>query len=80
MQGKRLYVANFSYTVTESDLKELFSNYEVRDVVVIRDRGFGFVELSSPEEAEAAKEELNGREYTGRTLEVAEARPRRERF
>lgn len=79
MQGSKLYVGNFSYSVTKEDLEELFSDYEVKEVNVIEGKGFGFVELSSPSEAEKAKEALNGKDYTGRTLRVDEARPRQDR-
>ncbi len=79
MKGSKLYVGNFSYSVTKEDLGELFSNYEIRDIRLIEGKGFGFVELSSPTEAENAKQALNGKEYTGRTLRVDEARPREDR-
>jgi len=80
MQGSKLYVGNFSYSVTKEQLKELFSNYgEVKEVNVIEGRGFGFVEMSSPSEAEKAKEALNGSDLEGRTLKVDEARPPRNR-
>ncbi len=80
MQGSKLYVGNFSYSVTKEQLKELFSNYgEVKEVNVIEGRGFGFVEMSSSSEAEKAKEALNGSDLEGRTLKVDEARPPRNR-
>ena len=80
MQGSKLYVGNFSYSVNEDDLKDLFSSHgEVKEVKVIEGRGFGFVEMSSPSEAEKAKEALNGSNHKGRTLRVDEARPPRER-
>jgi RNA recognition motif-containing protein len=80
MQGSKLYVGNFSYSVTEADLKEMFSSHgEVKEVKVIEGRGFGFVEMSSPSEAEKAKEALNGSNHKGRTLRVDEARPPKER-
>ncbi len=80
MQGSKLYVGNFSYSVTKEQLKELFSNYgEVKEVNVIEGRGFGFVEMSSSSEAEKAKEALNGSDLEGRTLKVDEARPPRSR-
>ena len=80
MQGSKLYVGNFSYSVSEDDLKEMFSSHgEVREVKVIEGRGFGFVEMSSPTEAEKAKEALNGSNHKGRTLRVDEARPPKER-
>lgn len=80
MQGSKLYVGNFSYSVSEEDLKEMFSSHgEVKEVKVIEGRGFGFVEMSSPTEAEKAKEALNGSNHKGRTLRVDEARPPKER-
>lgn len=80
MQGSKLYVGNLSYSVTDKELKELFSNHgEVKEVNIIEGKGFGFVEMSSQEEAEKAKEELNGTEFSGRTLRVDEARPPRRR-
>ncbi len=80
MQGKKLYVGNFSYSVSEDDLREMFSSHgEVKEIKVIEGRGFGFVEMSSPMEAEKAKEALNGSNHKGRTLRVDEARPPRER-
>lgn len=80
MQGNKLYVGNFSYSVTKEDLEELFSSYgEVKEVNVIEGRGFGFVEMSSSAEAQKAKEALNGSDHKGRTLKVDEARPPRTR-
>lgn len=80
MQGNKLYVGNFSYSVSKEDLEKLFSEYgEVKEVNVIEGRGFGFVEMSSSSEAEKAKDALNGTEYKGRTLRVDEARPPRTR-
>ncbi len=79
MQGSKLYVGNFSYSVTKENLEELFSDYKIRDIRIIEGKGFGFVELSSPSEAENAKQALNGKDYTGRTLRVDEARPRGDR-
>ena len=80
MQGSKLYVGNLSYSVTNEQLQELFSNYgEVKQVTIIEGRGYGFVEMSSPSEAEKAKEALNGTDLEGRTLKVDEARPPRSR-
>ena len=80
MQGSKLYVGNLNYSVTDKELKELFSNHgEVKEVNIIEGKGFGFVEMSNQAEAEKAKEELNGTEFKGRTLKVDEARPRRSR-
>lgn len=80
MQGSKLYAGNLSYSVTKEELENLFSNYgEVKQVNIIEGKGFGFVEMSSPEEAEKAQAELNGSEFKGRNIKVDEARPPRER-
>jgi len=80
MQGSKLYVGNLAHSVTEEQLRELFSSHgEVEEVTMILGRDFGFVELSSSSEAEKVKEALNGSDLAGRTLKVDEARPRRER-
>ncbi len=80
MQGSKLYVGNLTYSVDNEQLRELFAPHgEVKQVNVIEGKGFGFVEMSSPEEAEKAKEALNGTEFGGRTLRIDEARPPRER-
>ncbi len=80
MQGSKLYVGNLSYSVTSEELEELFSAHgEVKQVNIIQGRGFGFVEMSSPSEAEKAKEALNGSDFKGRSLKVDEARPPRSR-
>ncbi|NIT60930.1 MAG: RNA-binding protein [Aliifodinibius sp.] len=79
MQVSKLYVGNLSYSVTSEQLKELFSNHgQVNDVRIIDGKGFGFVEMSSIDEAENAKNALDGSEYEGRTMKVDEARPKRE--
>ena len=78
--GGRLYVGNLTYSVTNEQLRELFSSYgEVNQVNIIEGKGFGFVELSTPEEAAKAKEALNGSDFAGRTLRVDEARPPKSR-
>ncbi|MEW5803257.1 MAG: RNA-binding protein [bacterium] len=80
MQGSKLYVANFSYSVTNSQLEELFAAYgEVKDIKVIEGKGFGFVEMATQSEAEKAKESLNGTDFMGRTLRVDIARPPKEK-
>lgn len=80
MQGSKLYVGNLNYAVTNEELVELFSKYgEVKEVNIIEGKGFGFVEMSSGEQAEKAKEALNGTDFNGRTMKVDEARPRRNR-
>jgi len=80
MQESKLYVGNLNYAVTDEELKGLFSNYgEVQQVNIIEGRGFGFVEMSSQSEAEAAKEALSGSEFKGRTLKVDRAHPPRKK-
>jgi RNA recognition motif-containing protein len=81
--GKRLYVGNLSYGVTEAELREVFAEAgEVVDVKVVLDRdtgrprGFAFVELSNDGEATRAIETMNGRELQGRAMNVSEARER----
>ena len=76
MTGKKLYVGNLSYSTTEGEVRELFSKHgTVEDVKVIPNKGFGFVEMSNPAEAEAAKTALNSSVFGGRTLKIDEARP-----
>lgn len=81
--AKKLYVGGLSYDTTEGTLKEMFSQAgTVESAAVITDRvsgrskGFGFVEMSSDEEAKKAIEMLNGKELDGRNITVSEARPR----
>lgn len=84
--GKKLFVGNVPYTVTEQELKDVFSEAgEVASVAIITDkmtgrpRGFVFVEMATDEGAAKAIETLNGREVGGRALNVNEARPREDR-
>ena len=84
--GKKLYVGNLSYDVDSSGLEELFAAHgAVVSAQIINDRdtgrskGFGFVEMSSEEQAEAAIAALNGQQHNGRALTVNEARPKEER-
>ena len=86
MVGKKLYVGNLTYRVSSSDLEQLFSQFgSVESAEVISDRdtgrskGFGFVEMSSDTEANAAIADLNGKEHGGRALTVNEAKPRENR-
>ena len=81
--GNKLYVGNLGYGLGDSDLEKLFTTYgSVRSAQVIKDRdtgrskGFGFVEMGSDQEAQAAITALNGKEIDGRTLVVNEARPK----
>ncbi len=84
--GSKLYVGNLSYDTTSSDLQELFSQHgSVQSAEVIQDRdtgrskGFGFVQMGSDSEAQAAIDALNGQQHDGRALTVNEAKPREER-
>lgn len=80
MQGSRLYVGNLGYSVVNSELEALFSTHgQVTQVNVIEGKGFGFVEMASPADAQKAKDALDGQEFQGRTLKVDEARPRTNR-
>jgi RNA recognition motif-containing protein len=82
----KLYVGNLSFQTTSDELRDHFAqagNVEsasvVEDRMTGRSRGFGFVEMATPEEAAAAIEQLNGKEFAGRNLTVNEARPRTDR-
>lgn len=81
----KIYVGNLSYEVTEEDLKQAFEPFgQVESVNIISDKysgrskGFGFVEMASNAEGQAAIEGLKGKELKGRTINVNEARPRTE--
>jgi RNA recognition motif-containing protein len=81
---KKLYVGNLAFSVTESDLREMFKPFgavESASLVTDRDtgrsRGFGFVEMTNDSEAAAAIAGLNGKESGGRPLTVNEARPKK---
>lgn len=83
---KKIFVGNFSFSVTEADLRQWFEPYGAVDsanVVTDRDtgrsRGFGFVEMPNNGEADAAITALNGKDAGGRSLTVNEARPKTER-
>ena len=84
--GKKLYVGNLTYNVNESDLEALFSPFgavQSAQIIVDRDtnrsKGFGFVEMGSDAEAQAAIQGLDGRDHDGRNLTVNEAKPREPR-
>ncbi len=84
--GKKLYVGNLSYGVSNSALEQLFSQFgTVQSAQVIQDRatgrskGFGFVEMDNDAQAQAAIDGLHEREVDGRRLTVNEARPREDR-
>ena len=85
--GKRLFVGNLSYDTDQQSIRDAFSagGRTVTDVHVMidrdtgRPRGFGFVEMSTDEEAQAAIEDLDGTELDGRTINVNEAKERKPR-
>src|SRR5213592_4395879 len=83
--GKKLYVGNLGYGVTDSDLTKMFEPHgtvESAQIIMDRDtgrsKGFGFVEMKTDQEAQAAIAGLNGQDSGGRALTVNEARPRTE--
>src|SRR6201996_3078814 len=84
--GKKLYVGNLSYQVDSSELEQLFGQHgQVVSAQIINDRdtgrskGFGFVEMSSDQEAQNAIQALHGQQIGGRSLTVNEAKPREDR-
>jgi RNA recognition motif-containing protein len=84
--NKKLYVGNLPYSVTEEELRALFEQVGVvADAAVITDRetgrskGFGFVEMDTPEEASKAISQFNGHTLNNRQIQVSEARPREDR-
>ena len=86
MASNKIFVGSLSFQATEDDLKAAFSPFGTVASVFIpvdrmtgRKRGFGFVEMSSPEEAARAIEEMNGKEIVGRSVALNEAQPRPER-
>lgn len=83
---KKIFVGNFSFSTTEADLRQWFSQYGAVDSATVvndrdtgRSRGFGFVEMPNNNEAEAAIAALNGKDSNGRALTVNEARPQADR-
>src|SRR3954451_21880171 len=84
--GRKIYVGNLSYSTTSSDLEQLFAQHgTVQSAEVISDRetgrskGFGFVQMGSDQEAQAAIDALNGQQVDGRALTVNVAKPREDR-
>ena len=84
--GTKLYVGNLSFRTTSEELREAFGaagTVESASVIEDRDtgrsRGFAFVEMATPEEAAAAIEQFNGKDFGGRNLTVNEAKPREDR-
>jgi RNA recognition motif-containing protein len=81
--GRKLYVGNLSYDTNDGDLEQLFSAHGTVDSASVimdratgRSKGFGFVEMSSNDEAEAAIAALDGQDFGGRTIKVNEAKPK----
>ena len=86
LMNSKLFVGNLSFNTTEIELQDLFATCgSVAEVNLITDRmsgrskGFAFVTMGTPEEAQAAIESLNGKNINGRDMNVSEARPREER-
>jgi RNA recognition motif-containing protein len=84
--GKKLYIGNLSYEVTDGDLEQMcapFGTVQSAQVIMDRDtgrsKGFGFVEMGNDQEAQAAIAGLNGKEVNGRRLNVNEAKPKEDR-
>lgn len=84
--GKKLYVGNLSYSVSNSELEGMFAPFGTVDsasVITDRDtgrsKGFGFVEMGSDQQAQAAIDGMHGKDVGGRSLTVNEARPREDR-
>lgn len=84
--AKKLYVGGLPYSTTDAELKDAFSQCGTVDSAVVimdkmtgRSKGFGFVEMSSDEEAQSGIDMWNGKDFGGRTLTVNEARPMEER-
>jgi len=84
--GRKLYVGNLPYSVTESALSDKFAacgTVESAKLIIDREtgrsKGFGFIEMASDSEAQAAIEKVNGTDYDGRPMKVNEARPQEKR-
>jgi cold-inducible RNA-binding protein len=81
--GRKLYVGNLSFNTNEPELEQLFAQFGtvesvqiMRDMATGRARGFGFVEMSTDEEAQQAASSLNETQFGGRSIQVNEARPK----
>lgn len=76
MESHKLYIGNLKHSMTDDELRDVFSGFgELKEVKLIRDRGFGFVTYKTLEGAERAREAMAGKEFEGRTLRVEDARP-----
>jgi RNA recognition motif-containing protein len=78
MANKSLYVGNLPYSVSETDLKNLFADFQPTEVRLIGDKGFGFVDVPE-DQAAAAIAATNGKDINGRQITVNEARPKSDR-
>jgi RNA recognition motif-containing protein len=83
---RKIYVGNIPFNATEQDLRDLFSEYgEIESLKIMKDKfteeskGFGFIEMVSEEDAKKAIAALNGKDFKGKSLTVAEARPQQKR-
>jgi cold-inducible RNA-binding protein len=83
---KKMYVGNIPYNASEEELRELFSEYgEIESLKIMKDqftdrsKGFGFIEMANEEDAKKAIAALNGKDFKGKSLTVAEARPQQKR-
>ncbi|MBA7489807.1 hypothetical protein ES702_00341 [subsurface metagenome] len=78
MKESKLFVGSLSYTVIEESLREVFSKYgTIKNIQHYKDKGFAFVEFSSPEEAEKAKTALDETEFSGRKMHIDFAKPKK---
>ena len=77
MENSKLFVGNLNYSLTEAELAEAFADFgEVLHCNIIQGKGFGFVELSSPEKCQEAIEAMDQKDLKGRPMRVALAKPR----
>jgi len=83
---RKMYVGNIAFNATEQDLRDLFSEYgEIESLKIMKDnftersKGFGFIEMVNEEDAKKAIATLNGKDFKGKSLTVAEARPQQKR-
>ena len=84
--GKKIFVSNLSFSVDSNQLSDLFAEFGTVDSAKVienrdtgRSKGFGFVEMSTEEEAQNAIQKLNGKDFGGRALNISEARPQEPR-
>jgi RNA recognition motif-containing protein len=83
---RKMYVGNIAFNATEQDLRDLFSEYgEIESLKIMKDnftersKGFGFIEMVDEKDAKKAIATLNGKDFMGKSLTVAEARPQQKR-